>query len=130
MTTLKNTGEPRFNKGNRGNHEYIVGHTPVDIIMHIDQVAPKADITGLKYSQHLAGDKRSGGDAAADDQHRLTMLVSGGPWKQEMWLDGGERETLELSDEGDYIAWEPGYCHTWEAVGDATMLTISFRRRE
>ena len=115
-------------EGNIGNNPYIVGHTPVDGILYIDQHNPSADITGAKYSKHLAGEKRES-DASADDQTRITMIVSGGPWKQQMWLPDGERKTCNLSKDGDYIAWEPGYCHTWEALGDTTMLTISFRRR-
>ena len=128
MNTESETSGPRLSTGNRGDKEYIVGYTPVDDILYIDKDAPNADITGVKYSKHTAGDKRPT-DAASDPDCRITMIVKGGPWKQQMWLDGQDRETIELKEEGDYIAWEPGYCHTWEALGDTTMLTVSFRRR-
>jgi hypothetical protein len=128
MNSESETSNPRMSKGNLGCHEYIVGFTPVDDILHIDKDEPNADITGVKYSKHRTGDKRPT-DAGSDDQCRITMIVKGGPWKQQMWLDGQDRETIELTKEGDYIAWEPGYCHNWEAIGDTTMLTVSFRRR-
>ena len=128
MNNESEVHNPRMSKGNLGCHEYIVGFTPADDILRIDKDEPNADITSVKYSKHKAGDKRST-DAGSDDQCRITMIVKGGPWKQQMWLEGEDRKIIELTKEGDYIAWEPGYCHTWEALGDTTMLTVSFRRR-
>jgi len=46
-----------------------------------------------------------------------------------MWTDDDSTQEFVLKHEGDFIAWEPGNLHTWEAVGDTTMLTISFRGR-
>lgn len=120
---------PRMSCDNVRNREYIIGFTPVDPILFVDQHTPNADITGVKYSRHRSGDKRSD-DASADDQTRVTILLEGGPWKQEMWTPTSQRITYTLQRPGDFIAWEPGYCHTWEALGDATMLTVSFRRRK
>ena len=129
MNNKSETSNPRMSKGNLCCQEYIVGFTPVDDILYIDKDEPNADITGVKYSKHKAGDNRPK-EAGSDDQFRVTMIIKGGPWKQQMWLHGQDRETIKLTKEGDYIAWEPGYCHTWEAIGDTTMLTISFRRRD
>jgi hypothetical protein len=120
---------PKMSSDNVGENEYLVGFTPVDPILFVDQHTPNADITGVKYSKHLYGDKRPN-DAGADDQTRVTMLIAGGPWRQEMWTSASDRTVHILRAPGDYIAWEPGYCHVWEALGDATMLTISFRRRQ
>lgn len=128
MRSESKTPGPRMSTGNRGDKEYIVGFTPIDDIRHIDKDSPNADITSVKYSKHKKGSRRPV-DAAADNDFRITMIVKSGPWKQQMWLDGKERQAIELKEEGDYIAWEPGYCHTWEALGETTMLTVSFRRR-
>lgn len=123
------SNEPKMSSANVGDQKYLVGFTPVDPILFVNKDTPNADITGVKYSKHLYGDKRPI-DAEADKDTRITMLIAGGPWRQEMWTSTTERTVHILRSPGDYIAWEPGYCHTWEALGDATMLTVSFRRRE
>ena len=60
-----------MSSGNIDNREYIVGFTPVDDILDINEKT-RADITGVKYSKHKAGDKRQT-EAASDDQTRVTM---------------------------------------------------------
>lgn len=76
----------------------------------------------VKWARLKKGAKKD--SAKSDpDQHTLTILVVG---KQR--VDFPENENCKsylLEKEGDYVFFEPGTSHSWEAIDDN--LTITFR---
>ncbi len=110
---------------------YIVGFPSADgKIKPTIEVAEKntcVDIRSVKYSSHLKADKKA--EKKPDDETRITILLNGGPWRQTMWLNGKDPLVYSLVNPGDYISWEPGYFHSWEAEGDATLLTVSMQKK-
>ncbi len=87
-------------------------------------------LIGLAYSTHRAKSKAKL-DIPEDAYDRITILVSGGPWTQRMWLVGEDVDTtLTLTESGDYIMWDPGFRHEWTPPQDhdTVMLTLTIRK--
>lgn len=106
---------------------YIVGYC--NAILEIEEKNRFVAIRSVKYSTHKKSDVPRK-DAKPDDETRVTILLAGGPWRQSMWLsaDKSDEEKVELYDAGDYLIWEPGFYHSWQPLGDSTMLTVSLWR--
>jgi hypothetical protein len=91
---------------------WLVGH----FIDPSQGVRATSDVE-VKWAQHPAGDRRT--RWTRDDQRTtLVILISG---KFRVDLAGGS-ETL--SDQGDYVMWQPGIDHSWEALSISTVLTV------
>lgn len=106
---------------------YIVGYS--NAILEIEEKNRFVAIRSVKYSTHKKSVKVRD-DADPDDETRITILLSGGPWKQSMWLspDKSDVSQYELVSAGDYLIWEPGFYHNWQPLGNSTMLTVSLWR--
>src|SRR4051812_21001586 len=104
---------------------YIIGMTPVSPLLRVNANEYRADLDGVKYFQHTAGDPR-GENRAPDDLVRMTMLVGKGRWRQRVHSPKtSESVTVILQDHGDFIAWTPGLAHSWHPELDSTMLTVN-----
>jgi len=120
-------GDDTLQVGNTGVNPYLAGFTPAIPLMRVDETHP-AWLHSVKYSHHPVGGTRPE-PAPSDPRTRVTILLEGGPWVQTMWnADRSVEVTLRLAEPGDYIAWQPGYFHSWTAEGRATMLTLSIQR--
>ena len=106
---------------------YVVGYA--NAILEVDKSNVGVAIRSVKYSTHTKTETVRK-DAPANEETRITILLSGGPWRQCMWLEPDKSDLVEfrLERPGDYLVWEPGYCHNWQPLGDATMLTVSMFR--
>ena len=106
-------------------HEcYIVGYD--NSILEVTADNSAVAIRSVKYSTHKIDDPL-GYDKIPNDETRITILLRGGPWRQTMWREQNKSDAQEftLTDEGDYLVWEPGFYHNWAQLGNSTMLTIS-----
>ena len=70
--------------GSLDGHEWVIGSTPVTSILRVDETDHRAELVGVKYSNHHLDDNPKG-DRKPDEYTRVTMLVTGGPWEQRMW---------------------------------------------
>jgi|GEM_PF-2813278 len=102
---------------------YFVGFSATVNFLCVDETHP-ASLVGVKYSTHEVND--TAGPRPPDGHVRVTMLVSGGPWRQRMWSEDTLASVeLLLNSPGDFIAWTPGLLHQWWAQGPATMVTVT-----
>jgi hypothetical protein len=109
---------------------WLVGSTPVHPMLKVNFEDLRAYIRGCKWSIHDAGDERPRG-VSPDELVRFTMLLTGGPWYMKLFTTEPPSQECEvtLNAPGDYLCWEqPAIQHTWEALGNATLLTVDFRR--
>ncbi len=106
---------------------YIVGYA--NAVLEVDKSNMGVALRSVKYSTHTTKEGARE-DALVTDETRITILLSGGPWRQCMWLkpDRSDQNEFLLKRPGDYLFWEPGYFHNWQPLGDATMLTVSMFR--
>jgi mannose-6-phosphate isomerase-like protein (cupin superfamily) len=71
----------------------------------------------VKWAVYQGGEQRAGW-GVNDQAHTLAILVRG-----RFRLRFPEREVL-LAREGDYVLWEPGVPHLWQAEGPAVVITV------
>jgi hypothetical protein len=71
----------------------------------------------VKWAVYEGGEHRDGW-GVNDRAHTLAILVRG-----RFRLRFPEREVL-LTTEGDYVIWEPGVPHLWQAEGPAVVVTV------
>lgn len=71
----------------------------------------------VKWSVYQGGEHRAGW-GVNDRAHTLAILVRG-----RFRLRFPERDVL-LAQEGDYVLWEPGVAHDWQAEGPAVVVTV------
>jgi hypothetical protein len=71
----------------------------------------------VKWAIYEGGESRDGW-GVNDRAHTLALLVRG-----RFRLRFPEREVL-LAAEGDYVLWEPGVRHFWQAEGPAVVVTV------
>jgi hypothetical protein len=107
---------------------YVIGSTPICELLRVDEGKHPAALLGMKYYHHPAGDLQ-GAVRPADLNHRMTMLVSQGRWRQKVWSERGESVEVLLNEPGDFIAWAPGLMHSWFPELASTMLTVNFKRK-
>lgn len=110
-----------------GKAVHLVGFSPRrSSLRYVDERESPATLIGLKYSHHKPTDRSLGARDITPDR-RLTVLISGGPWRQRVWREGAKDDVeYVLTKPGDYIAWDGGLRHQWWP-GDATMVTLTFR---
>jgi hypothetical protein len=80
----------------------------------------------IKWAEQEKGEKKSG--AKSDGRRQtLTILVRG---KHSVEFPESQKRFL-LKREGDYVFFEPGVLHSWEAIQDNLTITIrwSAKRR-
>ena len=85
----------------------------------------------IKWGVHPKGMLRPGGWAAPSAFTTLSLLVRGA--FDLYFRPNGEKRIdryCQLRAEGDYAIWGNDCEHTWEAVEDATILTIRWRSIE
>lgn len=76
-----------------------------------------------KWMRHPVGDKRA--DPSADaERDTLAVLMSG-----RFRIDLAE-QTHVLTNPGDYLVWERGLSHTWEALEESVVMTVRWRSSE
>lgn len=75
----------------------------------------------LKWSKLSKGDKKPS-PVAEEKAKTLTLLVTG---KHRVNFPD-ENESVLLQKEGDYVFFEPGIAHSWEAVEDNFTITLRF----
>jgi hypothetical protein len=80
----------------------------------------------VKVSTHDAGETRPGGWSTDEWRRTFFTLTAGGPWRLELADEAseGRGESVMLKEPGDYVVWDEGVAHHWEALGDATVLTV------
>ena len=77
----------------------------------------------LKWLTHLPGDERRAW-AEPDHWYTLSLLVDG-DMRVDLRSAGGERQSVSLSEPGDYVLWfGPEYAHWWRTEGGCTMVTV------
>ena len=103
---------------------YVVGFSADCALLKIDS-SNRPGLEGLKFYHHPKGDVRKAAPEA-EKFTRMTMLVSSGNWQQSLWLDGHDPLVLRLTAPGDFIVWTKGVLHTWEAIENSTMLTLTY----
>lgn len=87
-------------------------------------VTPPEDVRStsaveLKWTTHPAGDTRSSW-ALNQEATTISILIRGRFWVQ--FPDGD----ILLSQEGDYVLWQPGVPHCWRAEETSTILTVRY----
>src|SRR5437867_4431819 len=96
------TGVEAHNAPGTGNG-YVIGTTPVCEFLRVDEGDHAAGLIGLKYSHHSVTDPACL-DRKAYDHVKMTMVVSGGPWRQWLWIPGTQQSVeFTLSGPGDFI---------------------------
>lgn len=94
------------------NRHWFVGHfdgLPQEILYDDD--------VELKFSRHVAGERRDS-RPAREDGKTVALLISG----REVLTFPDQQ--IELSKLGDYVIWGPGVPHSWEALEDSVMLAV------
>ncbi len=91
---------------------WLLGH----FVASADKALATSDLE-VKWAVYEGGESRDtwGINARA---HTLAILVRG-----RFRLCFPERDVL-LASEGDYVLWEPGVPHRWQAEGPAVVVTV------
>jgi quercetin dioxygenase-like cupin family protein len=77
----------------------------------------------LKWGIHPDGEKRSH-PWANQNGTTISVLIEGS--LRVTFHVGGIQEEVMLQTKGDYVVFGPEVVHTWEAVGDAIVLSVRF----
>jgi hypothetical protein len=95
-----------------GRSGWLLGH-----FLSSQGALPATPDVEVKWAVYEGGEARR--DAGVNDRaHTLAILVRG-----TFRLRFPEREVL-LAREGDYVLWEPGVPHLWQAEGPAVVITV------
>jgi hypothetical protein len=84
------------------------------------------DDVEMKWGRHPAGDQRHELSVAADTTS-VAILISG---RFEIAFPGRDPGIAVLQQLGDFVLYEPGIAHTWQAVEDSVILTVRWKPRE
>lgn len=95
-----------------GRDGWMLGH----FFAGVDDARATADVE-VKWAVYDGGEARVAW-GVNDRAHTLAILVRG-----RFRLSFPEREVL-LAREGDYVLWEPGVPHRWQAEGPTTVVTV------
>lgn len=76
-----------------------------------------AALDWLDQHADWAGDKRA--EWTKDDQRTTLVLLVEGNFRVDL-TEG----SITMSRQGDYIVWQPGIDHSWEAISDSVVLTV------
>jgi hypothetical protein len=77
----------------------------------------------LKWGIHPDGEKRRQ-PVANGNGTTISVLIEGG-FKVTFHVDGS-LEDVTLRTKGDYVIFGPDVVHSWEAIGDAIVLSVRF----
>ena len=77
----------------------------------------------LKWGMHKDGERRSA-PWATGVSTTVAILIRGA-LKVEFYVDETP-QVVTLDKEGDYVVYGPDVAHSWEAIGDALVLTVRF----
>lgn len=77
----------------------------------------------MKWGRHPAGERRHEVSVAADTTS-VAVLISG---RFEIAFPGRRPGTALLQNQGDFVLYEPGIPHTWQALDDSVILTVRWR---
>lgn len=120
MTASRNVG--RISIGNAENFPASRGWFVGSFLDNTAGARKTSDVE-VKWGAHPAGDARievaTGGDTAS-----LTVLISG---LFEIRFPGQNPDRALLERQGDFVLYEPGVAHTWQALADSVILTVRWR---
>lgn len=77
----------------------------------------------LKWGLHKHGERRSA-PWATEASTTVAILIAGA--LQLEFHIGETPQMVMLEKQGDYVVYGPDIVHSWEAVGDAVVLTVRF----
>lgn len=77
----------------------------------------------MKWGHHSAGEQRHELAVAADTAS-VAILISG---RFEIHFPDQAPFVATLQRQGDFVLYEPGVAHTWQAVQDSVILTVRWR---
>lgn len=77
----------------------------------------------MKWGHHPAGEQRNELSVAADTTS-VAILISG---HFEIRFPDQAPFVATLRQQGDFVLYEPGVPHTWQAVEDSVILTVRWR---
>ena len=95
-----------------GRRGWLIGH----FVPGPDDPRATGDVE-VKWAVYQGGETRAEW-GINDHAHTLAILVRG-----TFRLRFPERDVL-LTSEGDYVLWEPGVPHLWQAEGPAVVVTV------
>jgi len=76
----------------------------------------------LKWGVHPKGEREEHGWVANKTSTTFSMLVEGRFLIR--MRRGDQIEEVRLEERGDYVMWEPGVEHSWEAPEDCIILSV------
>lgn len=77
----------------------------------------KSDDVEVKWGIHKAGEERA--DWVTGEARTTLGILISGKWEM-IFRD----KTVVLSKPGDFVLWEKGVDHKWQAKADTTIMTI------
>ena len=86
---------------------------------HFAQPPFQSDAFEAKWGVHAKGEAKSQA-AANKTAETVSVLIRG---KFSISLPETD-QTLILENEGDYVYWDSGIAHSWEALEDCVVLTL------
>lgn len=113
-------GEAVSGRWTTGNAEDDSAGTRGWLVGHFVDPSEGVRATGeveVKWAHHPAGDRRSRW-TSGDERSTLVILISG---EFRIHLTSGCKT---MRRQGDYVMWQPGIDHTWEALKDSLVVTI------
>ena len=76
----------------------------------------------VKWGIHPKGERKVGEWALNEVSTSISILIEG---EFLLWFKvGGEVREVRLKDRGDYVIWDPGVAHSWQAPIDCIILTM------
>lgn len=81
------------------------------------------DDVEMKWGRHPAGEQRHELSVAAGTTS-VAILISG---RFEIRFPEQTPSVATLQRQGDFVLYEPGVAHTWQALEDSVILTVRWR---
>jgi hypothetical protein len=80
----------------------------------------------VKWGVHPAGDART--EWSPGNHAGTVLILITGRWQLNLRAND-QVDAVTLEHPGDYVMWGEGTDHTWQALTDATVLTIRWPSR-
>ena len=98
---------------------WLVGHFVDDA----DDLRQSTEVE-VKWGIHSAGDERT--EWATGVHDRTILILISGRWRLDLAVNGqrDEPSTIALDTPGDYVVWDKGVDHRWQAEDDSVVLTV------
>jgi quercetin dioxygenase-like cupin family protein len=97
---------------------WLLGH----FIDARDSGPRSTDAVEVKWGIHAAGEARP--EWTTDDQRTTIVLLVAGRFRLELTVGN-----VTLERQGDYVIWEAGIDHWWQAQQDSIVVTIRWPSR-